>query len=162
MASSEELLNLALSRNNQLWGLTQPLREQGANTLKSVLLGAPASSLPAYAPNRAAIEGQYATTDNLLLNAMGRGGQLNAERADLLGKRAEAVSKLEADTRNDALNKALQLGFGQSGVGTTANLSAANTLMGQENKDAQLLAQSVSGGMTGLGLLLGMLGGWGK
>lgn len=162
MATSEQLLEQALARNNELYALTQPLRTQGVNTLQSVMMGAPASSLPAYAPNRAAIEGQYTTTDRLLQNTLQRGGQLNAERSDLLGKRADAVSGLESSVRQDALNKALSIGWGAAPTSLSTQMSGANMLNTAEAQDAARSAQALQAGTTGIGLLLGLLGGWGK
>ena len=76
MPSLEELLS-------QMYTQTAPLRTATVGNLQSILSGAPASSLPAYAPNRAAIEGQYTTAENQLRSSLPRGGLLQSSLADL-------------------------------------------------------------------------------
>lgn len=162
MPSIDELLTTALSRQNEMWGMTAPLRTQGVSALQSILQGGPTSAHPAYAPARQAIEGQYNTTAKMIGNSMPRGGQLNAELADLMGKRAGAVVDLEGKVRLDALNKALGLGFGGGATGTSATNLGVNAQLQEAARKAQTQSSAIQGGASGLGLLLGLLSGWGK
>ncbi len=111
---------------SEMYGQTAPLRTATVGNLQSILAGAPASSLPAYAPNRAAIEGQYNVAAEQARSLLPRGGQLNRAMLDLGEGRANAVSNLESAIRGDALKQASQLGFGMtpsflSGAGAQQN-----------------------------------------
>ena len=130
MPSLEELLS-------QMYTQTAPLRTATVGNLQSILSGAPASSLPAYAPNRAAIEGQYSIAENQLRSSLPRGGLLQSSLADLIGKRAGAVSDLESAVRGGALNQAATLGVGAvpgliSGTGTAQDLALRRKIAEQQ------------------------------
>lgn len=160
MPSLEELLNLVYSQ-------TAPLREQTVNTLSAVLGGAPASSLPAYAPNRSAIEGQYNVALDQAYSGLPRGGQLNKAILDLGEARAGAVSDLESAVRGEALNKASSLGFGvvpgiTTGLSAQQGLNLQQRMAEQQERMAgqQELNATVSNIGLSLGLLSAILGDW--
>ncbi len=151
----------------KLLAQTQPLRDQTTRTLSSVLSGAPASSLPAYAPNRAALEGQYNQAKTAILGRTPRGGALFKQLADLEGKRAGAVTGLESDVRNNAMNQALQIGYQGLPSLLSAEANTSNQLansqrfqweMDQAKKNVE--RQNIAGLAQGGGALLGLLAGW--
>src|SRR3972149_1058509 len=79
--SQADLINLII-------GQTNPLRTMTTQRLQDVLSGGiPISSMPQYAPLRAAIEGQFSTAEKQLQSSLPRGGLLGSSMADLLGKR---------------------------------------------------------------------------
>lgn len=151
----------------QVYGQTDRLRRATVNTLSDVMGGAPASTLPAYAPNRAAIEGQYNVAAEQARSIIPRGGQLNRALLDLGRSRAGAVSGLESSVRGDALNKAMSLGFGVvpgiiSGTAGAETTALTGQRLGLETDIAQQQAKNQLVGNIGMGLgLLGtILGGF--
>jgi len=143
---------------NQLYGLTQPLRTATVNRLRGILTGGiPISALPEYAPARAAIEGQFGTAEKQLMSALPRGGVLQSSLADLIAKRAGAVSTLSSDLLSQAQNQAAQIGFGYvptaiSGMGTSASTQA--NIAAQKAAQTSANYQNIG---TGLGLLAALI-----
>ena len=156
MATAQDLLSA-------IYGQTQPLRDATLSSLLPALQGAPASSIPGYAPQRSALEGQFNVAQNQLYSAMPRGGQLNASLADLFGKRASAVSGLENTILGNARNQAMQLGFGMiPSELSTASAIDWRDLQARAAKAAQASATAANLGTAGgfLGALLtGIFGG---
>ncbi len=147
MPTLEQLLS-------ELYGQTAPLRTATVGNLQSILGGAPASSLPAYAPNRAAIEGQFNVASEQARSMLPRGGQLNRAILDLGQGRARAVSGLESAVRGDALHRAAQIGFGQV-PGLTSGALPSHTLDWRQD----LAKQEARNQMVGnIGMGLGLLG----
>ena len=126
---------------SQTYAQTEPLRGATVGNLQSILSGSPASSLPAYAPNRAAIEGQYNVGLEQARSLLPRGGQLNRAILDLGQGRGRAVSDLESAIRGQALNQAAQIGFGGlpgliSGTSTSEQLAQRQKAWEQQQFNA--------------------------
>lgn len=164
MPSPQEVLGWQQEVLHNLITQTDPLRAATTKRLQDILSGGiPISSMPEYAPLRTAIEGQYNTAQGQLMASLPRGGLLAQSTADLIGKRAGAVSTLDKDLLSQAWNQAASIGFGQvpgaiSGLGSSASILAA-----QQAQQANQASQAWQTGGMGLGLLAALLiGGFGK
>jgi len=164
MPSPQEVLGWQQNVLSKLIAQTDPLRAATTKRLQDVLSGGiPISSMPQYAPLRAAIEGQFSTAEKQLQSSLPRGGLLGSSMADLIGKRAGAVSMLDKDLLSQAQNQAASIGFGQVGTGISGLGNSASILANQEAQRAAQQSPTWQTGGMGLGLLAALLmGGFGS
>ena len=163
MPSPQEVLGWQQDALSKLIAQTDPLRAATTKRLQDVLSGGiPISSMAEYSPLRAAIEGQFNTAQNQLQASLPRGGVLQSSMADLIGKRAGAVSMLDKDLLSQAQNQAASIGFGQLPTAISGLGSSASILANQQAQQAAQQANAWSSGIGGLGLLAALLvGGFG-
>lgn len=154
---AEETVSSNQALIDELLKQTSGLRDLTTEQLTAILGGAPASSVPAYAPSRAALENQYNVAQGQILSTLPRGGQQNAALEDLINTRASGVSNLESTIAGNAFNQALSTGFGVLPVALGTEAQSANTLASLENQQAQSESQNILMSAAGIGALLDIL-----
>ena len=132
-----------LDMSTRLFESTDPARMQVLGNINGVLSGARPENMRVFAPEREAVESQFKNArENLLETIPARGGELNRRLVDLNIGRAQAIGNLEADVRRDAMNKAMQVGFGAAptalgGLGNAGSIYGQNAALAQQREQAQ-------------------------
>lgn len=164
--AQSQLDNLLRTQTSSAEGIlkqTSPLRGLTTANLLDVLTGGTNANLGFQAPTREAVESQFKNArENIISTTPNQGGQLNKSLGDLEIARAQTVGGLESDTRKQAFEDALRIGYG------VAPSTVFPTFAGSANVLANLSAQggqqAASGGaglgqITALGALMSMKSG---
>ena len=150
----DALSQIALDQYNQ----TQPLRTSLIGQYGNILNGSPNLSTAftgAYGPARAGIEDQYSQARNQILESSdARGGQLSSGLQNASLGRARAVSDLQGNIIQNAVNNAqnLSVGLGAQSMGALGQAGALqNQAQGQNWNQKMQLGQ-------GFGQMIGSSG----